>query len=197
MLVLVVLSYLLSLGASIAIPAASPPSSSDPSQSLTPGGVPNPWPFHRSITRDIFGSNVRLTLTVSGGPIIHPTRMEELISYGLVALDNSAVAAGGYFKDVGLPYIKWTLHQLTLNITDLTLRDPQPERAGGRLKFGELKSVFQGVGALMKKLEYDELNIDIWRTATRGFPRRLMKVKHLGVGTLRVTPNEPDSGRPH
>lgn len=123
--------------------------------------------------------------------------MEELISYGLVALDNSAVAAGGYFKDVGLPYIKWTLHQLTLNITDLTLRDPQPERAGGRLKFGELKSVFQGVGALMKKLEYDELNIDIWRTATRGFPRRLMKVKHLGVGTLRVTPNEPDSGRPH
>ncbi|KAI4111847.1 MAG: hypothetical protein LQ339_000306 [Xanthoria mediterranea] len=69
--------------------------------------------------------------------------MEELMSYGLVALDNSAVAAGGYHKDVGLPYIKWPMHQLTLNITDLTLRDPQPESAGGRLKFGELKSVFQ------------------------------------------------------
>lgn len=140
---------------------------------------------------------MRLTLTDTGSSIIHPRRIEELISYGLVALDNSAVAAGGYFKDVGHPFIKWTLHQITINITDLTLRDPQPESAGGRLKWAELKGVYQGMGGLMGKLEYDECNIDIWRTATAGFPRRLKKVKHLGVGTLRITPHEPDSGRPH
>lgn len=61
---------------------------------------------------------------------------------------------------------------------------------------GELKAVYQGIGAFMKELGYDELKIDFWRVAIGGFPKRLRRIKHLGVGSLRVTPGLPDSTTP-
>ncbi|KAL8850216.1 MAG: hypothetical protein Q9221_004815 [Calogaya cf. arnoldii] len=158
-------------------------------------GLPNP--FRRSITQDVVGSDVRLTVTVTGRPIIHPDRMEALIGYGIMAIGNSIIAAGGDFKDVGQHYLPWSFHQLTLNITDLTMQDPQPESAGGRMKWRELRAAYQGIGAVMKKLNYPECNVEFWRTTTGGFPRRLRKIKNLGIGTLRVTVNEPDSATPH
>ncbi|KAL8880312.1 MAG: hypothetical protein Q9198_002255 [Flavoplaca austrocitrina] len=109
---------------------------------------------------------------------------------------NSADGAGGYLKDVGYPSTQWTMHEITINITDLTMQDRQPESAGGRMKWGELKAVYQGIGAYIKELEYDELKIDFWRVAIGGFPKRLRRVKHLGYGSLRVTPGMPDSTTP-
>ncbi|KAL8666943.1 MAG: hypothetical protein Q9168_007386 [Polycauliona sp. 1 TL-2023] len=195
MLFPVALFYLLGLVASTAIPAA-PAASPDSSLSLTnDDGVPVSWPFHRSVTQVVPNSDVRITLTGSYDSIGRTDLVKLLVDTGRQALDNSADQAGGYDKVVGQPYVRWSMYHLTINITDLTMKDPKPESGGGKLTWGELRFAWQGIGANIGKIKYDECKIDIWRMGMVGIPKRQAKIKHLGIGWLKITPNEPDSGK--
>ncbi|KAL8861814.1 MAG: hypothetical protein Q9178_001683 [Gyalolechia marmorata] len=197
MLVLGVLSCILSLVASTAIPAAPPESSPDRFQSLTAGGVPNPFPFSLSVTFDVPGSNVRVTLTSKRGALnIHPERFEYFIQTALDALERSAAESGGLMRPLGAPLIRWELVALLMLVDNLTWQDPNPGSAGGPFLWQELRAVLVGIRVYMKRIEYEECKIAIWRTATGGFPKRLRKVKHLGSGTLYAADGTGDLGLP-
>ncbi|CAO1604291.1 MAG: hypothetical protein LQ349_001069 [Xanthoria aureola] len=194
MLVHFILSYLLGLGAVIAIPATAPPY---PPQSLTAGGVPNPWPFTRRVTYDVPGSDVRLTLTTNTGSlVINPERISILISTGLHALGNSEDDAGGPFKDVNQPQTRWTEVGIRITVDDKTLDLPNPEADGGRMKWGELRAIYQGTGAHMKNIGNEECKIEAWRMATSGYPRRERRIKFLASGTLKAAPTAARIGSP-
>ncbi|KAL8913028.1 MAG: hypothetical protein Q9171_002096 [Xanthocarpia ochracea] len=197
MLVLVALSWILSLVASTAIPAAPPPSSPGRYQSLTAGGVPNPFPFSLSVTFDVPGSDVRVTLTSKGGAKnIHPERIEYFIQTALDALERSAAEAGGLMKPLGAPLIRWEWGALLMLVDNLTWQDPNPESAGGPFLWQELRAVLAGIRVYMKRIEYEECKIAIWRTDTGGFPKRLRKIKNLGSGTLYAADSTEDLGLP-
>ncbi|KAL8757378.1 MAG: hypothetical protein Q9199_002255 [Rusavskia elegans] len=183
MLVLLILPYLMSLVAAKTIPVTPPP---NPPQSLTAGGVPNPWPFTKSVTYNIPGSDVRLTLKSSNGLVINPERIAWLISSGLHALGNSEDDAGGPFKDVNQSETRWTEVGIRITVDDKTLDLPNPEANGGRMKWGELRAIYQGVGAHMKDIGNEECSIEAWRMETSGFPRRGRRIKHLASGSLKA-----------
>ncbi|KAI4223162.1 MAG: hypothetical protein L6R36_005633 [Xanthoria steineri] len=194
MLVHFIFSYLLGLVAAIAIPATAPPYLP---QSLTAGGFPNPWPFTRRVTYDVPGSDVRLTLTSNtGSRVINPERISILISTGLHALGNSEDDAGGPFKDVNQPQTRWTEVGIRITVDDKTLDLPNPEADGGRMKWGELRAIYQGTGAHMKDIGNEECKIEAWRVATSGYPRRERRIKLLASGTLKAAPTAARIGSP-
>lgn len=54
------------------------------------------------------------------------------------------------------------------------------------MKWGELRAIYQGVGAHMKDIGNEECSIEAWRMETSGFPRRGRRIKHLASGTLKA-----------
>ncbi|KAL8726300.1 MAG: hypothetical protein Q9166_006802 [cf. Caloplaca sp. 2 TL-2023] len=125
---------------------------------------------------------------------MHPSRIASLIVSGLAALDTSAAEAGGPFSPLNLSPIKWTYSLLAITVEDLTWRAPDPESAGGRFRYDELRAVYQGVGANIHSISNEECKIEIWRMATGGFPRRQRKVKKLGTGVINVAPTDANVG---
>ena len=164
---------------------------------LVLSGIPNPFPFSLTVTFDVPGSNVRVTLTSKGGAKnIHPERLDYFIQTAIDALHRSAAEAGGLMKPLGAPLIRWEWGALLLLVDNLTFEDPNPESAGGPFRWQELNAVLLGIRVHMKKIEYEECKIAIWRTDTGGFPKRLRKIKHLGSGTLYAADGTEDLGLP-
>ncbi|KAL8786283.1 MAG: hypothetical protein Q9213_002878 [Squamulea squamosa] len=124
---------------------------------------------------------------------MHPTRIDYLMAAGLAAIANSAADAGGPTKPLNYSAIHYTDAGLTIEVENLTIHDSAPESAGGPFRFEELRAVFQGVKAHLRKVDNEESKIDIWRVATSGFPKRERRVKHLGFGTVGYTPGTAES----
>ncbi|KAL8673285.1 MAG: hypothetical protein Q9168_002283 [Polycauliona sp. 1 TL-2023] len=186
MLFFLVLSYILSLVASAVIPAATLSLAAPQSLSLTERALSFP-PFTKSVTYNIPNSDVRLTLTsFFNGMIVNPERVRLLISHGLYALANSERDAGGSHKTVGWPAIDFKDFGLAISVIDETLRTPGKEGDGGKMQWGELRAIYQGVGAHFRDMENQEFKIDAWRMKTGGFPRMGRRIKHLATGTLRA-----------
>ncbi|KAL8879819.1 MAG: hypothetical protein Q9192_008153 [Flavoplaca navasiana] len=184
MLVFIALLFLSNLVATI--PIGRPPSLP---QSLAADEIPNPWPFTKTSTHNIPGSDVRLTLTSNlNSRTIHPERIDYLMQYGLYALGNSERDAGGPHMDVNLPVTHFSDYGIQINVEDKTL-GPGSEADGGKMKWGELRAIYQGVWSHAKDVGNTELKIEAWRMKTRGFPRIERKIKHLASGKLSVNPS--------
>ncbi|KAL8765531.1 MAG: hypothetical protein Q9209_007439 [Squamulea sp. 1 TL-2023] len=125
---------------------------------------------------------------------MHPTRIDAMMASALAAVANSAADAGGPTKPLNYSALHFSHVGLTIQVENLTVRDSDPESAGGQFRFEELRAVFQGVRANLRRLDNEESKIDIWRVGTGGFPRRERRVKHLGFGTVGVTPDALESG---
>lgn len=162
---------------------------SNADSSSRPGAI-NAWPFDSSATFDIPGSDVRATIKpIKHSSIMAPDRIRAFISSGLIALYDSQTDAGGPSRPLTLSPVTWTDFSLTISVEDLTVR--APDGGGGRFRWEELRAVYQGVGANIKRIEYMECKIDIWRMETSGFPRREKRIKHLGTGTFQYAPDVP------
>ncbi|KAL8993108.1 MAG: hypothetical protein Q9169_006599 [Polycauliona sp. 2 TL-2023] len=185
MLLLVLLSYLLSLVSTTAIPATPPPTP----QSLTPSRPLNAWPFTHSITFDVPNSDVRVTLkTFFGRRIIHPERIQFFFGAALDAVANDERRAGTH-TPVNLPESLYRDFGLVMNIVDHTVAARDPDAHGGKMQWGELRAIYQGVWAHMGQMENEQVKIEAWRMETKGRPRYQRKVKHLGSGAFQaVTP---------
>lgn len=107
---------------------------------------------------------------------------------GLYALGNSERDAGGPHKDVNVPLTHFSDYGIQITVWDKTL-GPGFEADGGKMKWGELRAIYQGVLAHAKDVGDTELKIEAWRMKTSGFPRRERKIKHLASGKLSVNPS--------
>ncbi|KAL8778620.1 MAG: hypothetical protein Q9213_007339 [Squamulea squamosa] len=59
-------------------------------------------------------------------------------------------------RDIG-----YTDYGLAMNFNDITVHNP--EVAGGRLRFDEVKAVYEGVAAVINQIGYEECAIQAWR----------------------------------
>lgn len=67
-----------------------------------------------------------------------------------------------------------------MSFNDVTVHNP--EVGGGRLRFDEVRAVYQGIGAVIQRLGYEECQIDAWRMVNGRSQR--FRVKLLMSGYL-------------
>lgn len=78
-----------------------------------------------------------------------------------------------------------------MDLTDVTVRDP--EAGGGRLRYDEVKAVYEGVLAVIGRIDYEECVIDVWRMVDKGKDAGgRVKAKYLISGYL---VNSPEARR--
>ncbi|KAL9628274.1 MAG: hypothetical protein Q9204_005988 [Flavoplaca sp. TL-2023a] len=87
------------------------------------------------------------------------------MQHGLYALTNSERDAGGPHKDVNLPVTHFSDYGIQINVEDKTL-GPGSEADGGKMKWGELRAIYQGVWSHAKEVGNTEFKIEAWRLKT-------------------------------
>ncbi|KAL8728706.1 MAG: hypothetical protein Q9166_005193 [cf. Caloplaca sp. 2 TL-2023] len=153
----------------------------------------NPLSSGHSVTYDVPGTLVRIALKKSTGYRIPAGMIPPFIHTSLVSLDHMASHAGGPTAPLEPDRrdIRYANYGLEIKLNDITVR--YPEVGGGRLRYDEVKAVFEGVGAVISQIGDEECVIDAWRMVNGSSGRS--GVKFLVSGYLINGQSEARLGR--
>ncbi|KAL8918466.1 MAG: hypothetical protein Q9172_005425 [Xanthocarpia lactea] len=142
---------------------------------------PNRLTTTRSTSYDIPNTLVRIAIQKFTGNELPPANIPTFIHTAILALDRTAAHAGGptAHLEPDRKLIGYTNYGLAMNFYDVTVSNP--EVAGGRLRFDEVKAVYQGIGEIIHRIGYEECTVDAWRLV-KGRDGRNVRVKVLMSG---------------
>ncbi len=125
---------------------------------------------------------VRITLIRFTGYVIPPGSIPAFISTALSSLDRTAAQEGGPTAPLGpdRKTIGFSNYGITMSFNDITIHNPQV--GGGRLRFDEVRAVYQGIGDVIQQLGYEECHVEAWRMVNGRSQK--FKVKVLMSGYL-------------
>ncbi|KAL8845782.1 MAG: hypothetical protein Q9221_009080 [Calogaya cf. arnoldii] len=134
------------------------------------------------ITYDIPNTLVQITLRRFTGYVIPPAFIRPFIASALDYLDTTASQEGGPTAPFGpdRQTIGHSSDGIVMNFNDITIHNP--EVAGGRTRFDEVRAVYQGIAAVIQKLGYEECHIDAFRMVNGRTGK--IRVKELLSGYL-------------
>ncbi|KAL8856850.1 MAG: hypothetical protein Q9178_006567 [Gyalolechia marmorata] len=135
----------------------------------------------RSTSYDVPNTLVRISLQKFTGYELPPANIPAFIHTAVIALDRTAAHAGGptAHLEPDRKLIGYANYGLAMNFFDVTVSNP--EVAGGRLRFDEVKAVYQGIGAVIHQIGYEECTVEAWRLVS-GRDGKKVRVKVLMSG---------------
>ncbi|KAL8910050.1 MAG: hypothetical protein Q9171_004645 [Xanthocarpia ochracea] len=135
----------------------------------------------RSTSYDVPDTLVRIALQKFTGNELPSAKIPAFIHTAVIDLDRTAAQAGGptAHLEPDRKLIGYANYGLAMNFYDVTVSNP--EVAGGRLRFDEVKAVYQGIEAVIWRIGYEECTVEAWRLV-RGRDGRKVKVKVLMSG---------------
>ncbi|KAI4088139.1 MAG: hypothetical protein LQ339_008774 [Xanthoria mediterranea] len=125
---------------------------------------------------------VHITLEKFTGYLIPPGAIPAFISTAISSLDRTAAQECGPTAPLGpdRKTIGFSNYGVTMSFNDITIHNP--EVGGGRLRFGEVRAVYQGIGDVIQQLGYEECHTEAWRMVNGRSQK--FKVKILMSGYL-------------
>ena len=124
---------------------------------------------------------MRIAIQKFTGNELPPADIPPFIRTAVIDLDRTAAHAGGptAHLEPDRKLIGYVNYGLAMNFFDVTVSNP--EVAGGRLRFDEVKAVYEGIGAIIYRIGYEECTVEAWRLV-KGRDGRNVRVKVLMSG---------------
>ncbi|KAL8807351.1 MAG: hypothetical protein Q9223_004780 [Gallowayella weberi] len=131
----------------------------------------------RLITYDVPGTLVRITLSKLTGHRIPSASVPAFFHLALISLAREAAQAGGPTAPMESDRRKigYKNYGLDMELNDVTY--DHPEAGGGRLRYDEVKAVYEGVDSAISLIGYEDCVIE-------GF--RMVRTRTAGLIAVRV-----------